>query len=458
MLSFRFARRRSSILPFDFPFPRLSFARRSRVAINHKTHRDFKWDNPHRQRRKDWFAESGAGTWSRWRSTGPSATEYSVCRRKHMRWSGLIASSLSSFARWLLWLARVTAFAANSNLLIDYLGYFYPGIGAGAPRVVALIAIAVALTAVNVLGVRDAALFSDVFTIGKLIPIALFIGAGLFFLDPGNFSPPPAPAFSSFSQSTLLLVYAYTGFEMAIIPAGETRDPQRNLPFAILTSLALVAVVYILIQVVCVGTLPELAASKRPLADASERFLGVAGATVITVGVAISIIGNLVVVLLAAARLPFAMAGDHKLPRVFAATHERFRTPHVSIISTAVVMLALALSGTFTSIVAVSVVARLLAYIAICVALVVLRRRDEREMRFKAQFKAPAGVAVSIATLVLCAWLLANGYGSASEAMNAAAAAAVGLLIYGAYKLVRRKSDENIGSGEWGVGSGESNE
>jgi amino acid transporter len=290
-----------------------------------------------------------------------------------------------------------------------------------------------------------------------LIPIALFIGAGLFFLNPGHFSPAPAPALSSFSQSTLLLVYAFTGFEMAIIPAGETRDPQRNLPFAILASLALVAVIYILIQVVCVGTLPELAASKRPLADAGERFLGVAGATVITVGVAISIIGNLVVVLLAAARLPFAMAGDHKLPRVFAATHERFRTPHVSIVFTAVVMLALALSGTFASIVAVSVVARLLAYIAICVALIVLRRRDEREMRFKAQFKAPAGVYVSIATLGLCAWLLANGYGSASEAMNAAVAAAAGLLIYGAYKLVRRKSDENMGSGEWGMGSGESN-
>ena len=346
---------------------------------------------------------------------------------------------------WLMWLARLTAFAANCNLLIDYLGYFHPGIGAGWLRAVVITAIAVALATVNVVGVRNAALFSDVFSIGKLIPLVLFIGVGLFFLDPGNFSPPPAPAFSSFSKSTLLLVYAFTGFEMALIPAGETRDPQRNLPFAILASLALVTVVYILIQVVCVGTLPELAASKRPLADASERFLGVAGATVITMGVAISIIGNLVVVLLAAARLPFAMAGDHKLPRVFAATHERFRTPHVSIISTAVVMLALALSGTFTSIVAVSVIARLLAYIAICVALIVLRRRDEREMRFKAQFKAPAGVAVSIATLGLCAWLLANGYGSASEAMKAAVAAAVGLLIYGAYKLVRRKSDaENV--------------
>jgi amino acid transporter len=344
---------------------------------------------------------------------------------------------------WLMWLARVTAFAANSNLLIDYLGYFHPGIGAGAPRAVAITAIAVALTAVNVIGVRNAALFSDIFTIGKLIPLVLFIGAGLFFLDPGNFSPPQAPAFSSFSKSTLLMVYAFTGFEMAIIPAGETRDPQRNLPFAILTSLALVTVVYILIQVVCVGTLSELAASNRPLADASERFLGVVGATVITAGVAISIIGNLVVVLLAAARLPFAMAGDRKLPRVFAVTHDRFRTPHVAIIATAAVMLALALSGTFISVLTVSVIARLLAYIVTCAGLIVLRRRDEREMRFKAQFKAPAGVAVSIAALALSAWLLAQS--SAGEARNSAVAAAVGLLIYGAYKLARRKSDaENV--------------
>jgi amino acid transporter len=346
----------------------------------------------------------------------------------------------------------VTAFAANSNLLIDYLGYFHPGIGAGAPRAVAITALAVALTAVNVVGVRNAALFSDVFTIGKLIPILLFIVAGLFYLDPGNFSPPPAPAFSSFSKSTLLLVYAYSGFEMAMIPAGETRDPQRNLPFAILASIALVTVVYILVQVVCVGTLPELAASNRPLADASERFLGVVGATVITTGVAISIFGNLIVVLLAGARLPFAMAADHKLPRVFAATHERFRTPHVAIIATAAVMLALALSGSFTSVLTVSVIARLLSYVVTCAALITLRRRDEREMRFKAQFKAPAGVAASIASLGLSAWLLANS--SATEARNATVAAAAGLLIYGAYKLVRRKSNENIGSGEWGVGNG----
>jgi amino acid transporter len=340
---------------------------------------------------------------------------------------------------WLIWLARLTAFAANCNLLIDYLGYFHPGVGAGWPRALVILAVVVALTTVNIVGVRNAALFSDVFTVGKLIPLILFIGAGLFFLDLGNFSAPTPPELSSFSKSVLLLVYAFTGFEMAMIPAGETRDPQRNMPFAILISLVVVAVVYILIQVVCVGTFPGLAASQRPLSDASERFLGAIGASVVTAGVVVSIVGNLIVVILSAARLPFAMAAARELPKVFATTHARFHTPHVAIIVTAALMLALTLSGKFISSLTVSVIARLLAYITTCAALIVLRRRDEREMRFKAQFKTPAGVAVSIAALGLGAWLLAHS--SASEAWDTAVAAAAGLLIYGAYKLVRRKSD-----------------
>ncbi|MBO0727353.1 MAG: APC family permease, partial [Blastocatellia bacterium] len=128
-----------------------------------------------------------------------------------------------------------------------------------------------------------------------------------------------------------------------------------------------------------------------------------------------------------------------ELPSVFAATHARFRTPHVAIGATVAVMLALTLSGKFISSLTVSVIARLVAYIATCAALIVLRRRDEREMRFKAQFKAPAGVAVSIAGLGLSAWLLAQISGG--EARNTAVAAAAGLLIYVVYKLVRRNSD-----------------
>jgi amino acid transporter len=280
------------------------------------------------------------------------------------------------------------------------------------------------LTTINVIGVRDAAMVSDLFTIGKLIPIAFFIVVGLFFIDPQNFSPAAAPGVLSFSQSVMLLVYAFTGFEMALIPAGEVRDPQRNIPFAILAAVAATAFIYILIQVICIGTLPELAGSGRPIADAAGKFMGTAGAGVITAGVIVSIIGNLIVLILAAARLPFAMAERRELPGIFAGVHRRFRTPHVAIWVTGAVMLAITLSGTFIYAATISVIARLLAYAVTCLALLALRRKNEKP----AVFVAPGGFFVSIAALALILWLLSNS--TLSEARDAGIAAAVGLLVY----------------------------
>jgi amino acid transporter len=338
---------------------------------------------------------------------------------------------------WLMWLARLTAFAANCNLLVEYLGYFWPGIVAGWPRLVFITIIVGALTAINVAGVRDAALFSDVFTIGKLIVLALFLAVGLFFLAPQNFAATAPPTVSGFSQSVMLLVYAFTGFEMALIPAGEARDPRRNLPFAILVSLGLVSLVYLLIQVVCIGTLPGLAASTRPLADASQHFLGLVGARIITVGAVISIIGNLSVLILAAARLPFAMASNRELPRIFAVTHHRFRTPHTAILVTGGAMLALTLSGTFIRGVTISTIARLLAYAVTCAGMLMLRRREHE---LPAQFKTPLGVVVVVAALALIGWLLAHSTGR--EARDSAIAAIAGLVIYWAYKMAKRPIEQ----------------
>jgi len=333
---------------------------------------------------------------------------------------------------WLMWLARVTALAANLNLLVEYSSYFWPGINVGWARAMLITAIVALVTSINVAGVRNAAMFSNMFTIGKLIPIALFIIAGLFFLNPRNFSTAEQPAISAFSQSVLLLVYAFTGFEMALIPAGEVRDPQRNVPFAILTATALVALVYIGIQVVCIGTLPTLAVSTKPVADAATHFLGALGGSVITAGVIVSIFGNLIVLLLAAARLPFAMAGNRELPQLLNAVHASYRTPHMAIVVSGAVMLALTLSGTFIYAVTISTIARLLTYFATCVGLVILRRRGP------APFKAPAGVAAASVAMILIVWLLAHSTGR--EARDAAIAAVAGLLIYGLYKLMKPQS------------------
>jgi amino acid transporter len=233
----------------------------------------------------------------------------------------------------------------------------------------------------------------------------------------------PAPA--AFSSAMMLLVYAYTGFEIAVIPAAEIRDPRRDLPMAILTAIAVVAVFYILIQIVCIGTLPGLAASERPLADAARRFLGRPGAAIISAGAVISIAGNLNVVMLSASRLPFAMAARGELPGILAAVNQRFRTPHASILLTSTLMAALTLSGTFLYAVTISTLARLLIYAGTCAALPVLRRSAAAP---SSTFRAPAGVLVSFAVLVLATWLLWNS--TWREARDTAIAAAIGLSVY----------------------------
>lgn len=335
---------------------------------------------------------------------------------------------------WLMWLARVTAFAANCNLLVSYLGYFWPS-ATGALWRAAIITLMVAvLTTVNVFGVREAALVSNCFTIGKLIPMLAFIAVGLFFLNPTAYTLGAAPTTGAFSQSVLLLIYAFTGFEMATIPAGETRNPQKYLPRALMIAIAVVAFLYILIQVVCVGTLSELAQSQRPLADSATHFMGTAGGALISAGAIISITGNLNILLLSGSRIPFAIAEQHELPSFIASVHQRFFTPYVAILITAVVMLLLTLKSSFIAALTISAIARLVTYGATCIALPVLRRRKDAPA---AAFRLPGGTVIAILSLLLAGWLLANS--TWQEARAAAIAAGIGLLIYLAHRLMRNR-------------------
>ena len=331
---------------------------------------------------------------------------------------------------WLVWLARLTAFAANCNLLVSYLGFFWPAANTAVPRAIVIVLVVVLLTGLNIVGVRQAAIASDFFTVGKLVPMLIFIVAGLFFLNPHAYAFGPRPSTGAFSQSVLLLVYAFTGFEMAAIPAGEVRDPRRHLPKALLMAIAVVAIVYIFIQIVCIGTLPELANSSKPLADAGQRFLGTAGGAIISAGAIISIAGNLNIVLLSGSRVPFAIAEQKQLPSFLARVHRRFYTPYVSIFVTAALMLMLTLKSSFVAALTISAIARLVTYAVTCAALPVLRRRRDVP---KAMFRLPGGRVIAIASLILAAWLLLNS--SLYEAVEATIAAAAGLLIYLGHRL-----------------------
>jgi len=330
---------------------------------------------------------------------------------------------------WLVWVARVTSFAANCSLLPDYLGFFFPAAAAGRPRMMIVAAVVIALGAINVRGVRATADASNLFAAGKLLPLAVFVAAGFFFLDPARFTLGDSPAYHAFSQSVMLLVYAFTGFEMAVIPAGEIRDPGRDVPRALLTGMVAVVIFYLAIQAVCIGTLPSLAQSQRPLADAAARFLGPWGAVMITGGILVSLAGNLNVLILAASRTLFAMSEGGALPARLSAVHPRFRTPAAAVIATTTVMLALALSRTFLYLVTVSTVARLVTYFATCGALPLLRRRNPAASN---PFRLRGGSYIAFAGMGLCVWLVTAA--SLREARDAGIAAAAGMGIYALYR------------------------
>ena len=339
---------------------------------------------------------------------------------------------------WLIWLARLTAFAANCNLLVAYLGYFLPSATNPVWRAIIITTVVLVLTIINLLGVRQAAIVSNVFTVGKLIPLIIFIAVGLFFINPQAFALGALPTTGAFSQSVLLLIYAFTGFEMAAIPAGEVKEPRRDLPHALLIAIGVVALVYVLVQVVCVGTFPELAQSQKPLADAGARFMGSAGGALISAGAVVSIVGNLNIILLSGSRVPFAIAERQQLPSILARVHARFATPYVAILLTAAVMLLLTLKSSFVAALTISAIARLVTYAGTCLALPVFRRRRNLPA---AIFKARFGSVIAVLALVMAGWLLTNS--TRAEARAAAIAAGVGLLIYFAYRLYLRRESSN---------------
>jgi APA family basic amino acid/polyamine antiporter len=336
---------------------------------------------------------------------------------------------------WLVFVARITSFSANCSLAPAYLALFLRGLDTGWPRAIALTAIVVTLAVVNVAGVRVAANASNALAIGKLVPLAVFVIVGLFYLEPARFTGAPLPGYRPFAQAVLVLVYAFTGWEMSVIPAGEARRPGKDLPIALLKGVAVVVVFYVLIQVVAIGTLPDLGGRQRPLADAALGFMGNPGAIMITVGIVVSLAGNLNILMLSASRILFAAAEHGQLPAPLASVHPRFRTPAVAVLTTAAVMLTLTLSGKFMWLLTISTVSRLVTYIASAGALPILRRKSEAE---PGSFRLAGGPAISAAAVLLGFWLLSNASGK--EARDTGIAAGVGFAIFGLHRAFRPDS------------------
>ena len=326
---------------------------------------------------------------------------------------------------WMIWLTRIASAAALSNGLASAVGHLWPAANDGVWKIGIIVVSLGLLTGINIIGVKSAARTGVALVIAKLLPLLLFVCIGALHADWSLALALGLPPVGRLGEAALLLLFAYAGFENLPAAAGEYRDPRRNVPFALITMITFVTLLYVAVQSIAQGTLPTLAQSETPLADAAAGFGGGWLALVLTFGAVVSILGTNSNTMLLGPRFLYALAADGFGPRVLARIHPRFRTPAAAILVQGVVALVLALSGSFVELALLSVVARLCGYIGTCLAVLVLRRRfGDRP----GALRLPGGPAIPIAALLVSLGLLASA--SLANLAAAAVALAVGAAIY----------------------------
>jgi APA family basic amino acid/polyamine antiporter len=330
---------------------------------------------------------------------------------------------------WMFLLSRLAGASAIANAFTLYLGYLWPPLGSGIGRAIALTVLLWGLGLLNLFGVRYGAWAVNLLTIIKLVPLLLFASVGLFFVESASYKILALPELTPLRQASLALIFAFGGFENASVPTEEVKNPTRNLPIALIVSIALTAVLYIAIQIVALGTLPGLANDATPLASAGRMFLGPVGAVIITIAAVLSTTGSNTALALVGPRILYALAEGGQLPRALARVHPRYRTPHIAVIVFALAAWAIALYGSFAQLVTVSAIARLLFSATTCLAVPVLRRKMPNAIR---TFSVPGGALIPALAAAISIWLLTGI--SKPQAIAGAIALFSGALLYMLYR------------------------
>jgi len=337
---------------------------------------------------------------------------------------------------WMMWFARVTSHASVVNGLTLALAFYWPSLATGIPRAATITGLTLLLTWINVIGIKQSSWFVNALTIGKLLPLAVFIIGGIWFVDPSHFSNMPVPSREQISAGAILLIFAYGGYEVTGVLAGEAANPRKDVPFAFVACLITVSIVMSLTSVVATGVLPDVAATRTPLADGAAIFLGAWGAAMISIGSVVSMTGNNMGQLLNGSRTIFALAENGDLPRWFGKVHAGYRTPANAILFGAAVALILALTGSFVQLAAVSAIARLVMYLAVCLSTLVLRKMDRdgsgasgfSRIVAPPQFTVPFGPVIPILASIVALGILAGA--TRPQLISGVAALAAGAVLF----------------------------
>lgn len=305
-------------------------------------------------------------------------------------------------AGWLTLWTRLLSAAANLNVFASYLAQVLPAAGSGAVRSGVILGVLAVITVINLVGVKQASWAIDVFTVAKLLPLGLLVLFGLphFSMEVVATQTVAQP---QWTQAVLLLIFAFGGFEAPLMSVGEAKDARRDSAFALLVALAVIATVYVSVQAVTIGLVPDLQKEKAPIAAALSVLWGPLGVMFASLAAMVSVWGWATGNGLQSPRLLYSMAERGELPAVLASVHPTFRTPHVSIIGFSVVAGVLAVAGTFEWNAVLSAIVRLIVYAMVCVSLWVFRRS-----RGPAQFKVPFALPVSLVAIGFCLYMLST--------------------------------------------------
>jgi amino acid transporter len=277
------------------------------------------------------------------------------------------------------------------------LARLYPPLGEGTARAAIIIGSIAILAAIHFVGVKYGAASIYVFTFGKLIPLILFIVVSLIAF---KHNPIPASlhipgAGTHWNEAALFMLFAYAGFENLGVPAGEYRNPRRDLPGALLTGTLAIAAIYVLTQLGAMATIPDLSRTATPIADAAAELIPL-GALIVTLGALLSMAGTNSGTVLEGSRMLFALSLDRNLGPL-SYVHPKYRTPSVAIIVHVVVATGLALGGTFAKLAMLSAVARLTTYLFTCAGIPFIQRKMTNALKPVTLILAILGTIISLA-------------------------------------------------------------
>lgn len=335
----------------------------------------------------------------------------------------------------LLWAGISVATAAVSSFFADALGALVPSIATGVARNAVLSVILALLAGLNIAGIRGASRFVSVMTVAKLLPLLLLVVVGAAAVKGANLTWTKSPAAGDVARASTVLIFAFLGVESALVPSGEVRNPSRTVPRAIFIAMIGVTVLYLAVQIVAQGILgASLADQKTPLAEAAAVVMGQSGRMLVLVGATVSMFGYLSGMILSGPRMLFAFARDGFFPAPLARVHHGYRTPYIAIVAQTLVVITLAVSGTFENLVTIANGTILLVYAACCIAVLVLRQRGVQESG--TPFRAPFAGLIPILALAVIVWLLMSLRADEWKAMLVVIAVAV--VVYGASLPSRR--------------------